>query len=319
MRLADKTCVRNEFFEAEIDPTTGGLRAIRDHKTRINRLGQQLVFNPGSVMRISSMTTTLSGPALGEIITEGALLDEQEQILAKFRQRYRAWLGRPILDVRIEIFPEHAPTGYPWHNYYGARFAWRDERAVLLRGVNGTGYITSHTRPETPDYLELRLGKQATTLFPGGLPFHQRHGSRMLDIILLAEGETTHTYDLGLGLDREHPMQTALGLISPAPLVPAGQGPPHVGAVGWLFHLDATNLALTSLRPASGGADAVMARLLECSAYGGQAEFRCVRNPQRAALLDARGTALMEASVIGDAVQFEVASGDLAHLRIEFS
>ena len=41
--------------------------------------------------------------------------------------------------MRIEIFPEHQPRGYPWHAYYGARFAWRDERCTLLRGVNGMG------------------------------------------------------------------------------------------------------------------------------------------------------------------------------------
>src|SRR5262249_31366136 len=32
MRLADERCVRNEFFEAEVDPATGGLRGIRDHR-----------------------------------------------------------------------------------------------------------------------------------------------------------------------------------------------------------------------------------------------------------------------------------------------
>ena len=32
-------------------PATGGLRAFRDARTRINRLGMQLVFNPGSKMR----------------------------------------------------------------------------------------------------------------------------------------------------------------------------------------------------------------------------------------------------------------------------
>ena len=172
MRLADERSVRNEFFEAEIDPTTGGLRAIRDQRTRINRLGQQLVFNPGSTMRASEVKVTSAGPALGEIVSEGVLLGEQQQVLATFRQRFRAWLGRPLLELRIEIYPEQPPTGYPWHAYYGARFAWRDERAMLLRGVNGTGYITSHTRPETPDYLELRAGRQSTSIFPGGLPFH---------------------------------------------------------------------------------------------------------------------------------------------------
>ncbi len=94
-----------------------------------------------------------------------------------------------MLELRIEIYPQQPPQGYPWHAYYGARFAWRDERAALLRGVNGTGFLTSHTRPETPDYLELRSGRQSTVLFPGGLPFHQRHGGRMLDVILVPEGE----------------------------------------------------------------------------------------------------------------------------------
>lgn len=319
LRLADERCVRNEFFEAEVDPQTGGLRAIRDQRTRINRLGQQLVFNPGSTMRVKEVRMTSAGPALGEIVSEGALLDGQDEVLATFRQRFRAWLGRPVLDLRIEIFPVRPPEGYPWHAYYGARFAWRDERATLLRGVNGGASVTSHTRPETPDFLELRLGRYGTTLFPGGLPFHQRHGGRMLDVVLVPEGETTQVFDLAIGLDREHPMQTALGMVSPAPVVPTDRGPPHVGAEGWLFHLDATNLLLTSLRPAPDGGDGITARLWEVDGHDGPAELRCVRDPVRAMVLDARGTAQLDAATQGDAVQFEAVRNDFLQLRVDFS
>jgi hypothetical protein len=318
MKLADEGAVRNEFFEAEIDPQTGGLRGIRDHRTRTNRLGQALVYNPGSTMRCRGVRVTSAGPALGEVVTEGVLLDEQERELATFHQRFRAWLGRPILDLRIEIVPHHQPEGYPWHAYYGARFAWGDERSALLRGVNGTAYVTSQTRPESPDYLELRLGRQSTLIFPGGLPFHQRHGARMADVILLPEGETARTFDLAVGLDREYPTQTALGLVTPVPLVRAEKGPPHVGATGWLFHLDMPNIALLGMRPAADGADAVVARLLEVGGRGAHAELRCARDPQRAVVLDARGEAQMEVSVSGDAVLFELAQGDLAQLRVEF-
>jgi hypothetical protein len=269
-------------------------------------------------MKAKSVQAVSTGPALGEVVSEGVLLDEHEQVLATFRQRFRAWLGRPLLEMQVEIYPERAPEGYPWHSYYGARFAWRDERATLLRGVNGTGYVTSHTRPETPDFLELRLGRQSTVVFPGGLPFHQRHGGRMLDVILVPPGETAQAFDLAVGLDREQPMQTALGLVTPVPLVPTAKGPPHIGATGWLFHLDAPNLMLSSLRPAADGADAVVARLLECGAHGGSAEFRCVRDPRRAVLLDARGNSLLEAQTQGDAALVEVAPGDLVHLRVEF-
>jgi len=270
-------------------------------------------------MRTKEIKVTSTGPALGEVLSEGAILGDRQEVLATYRQRFRAWLGRPVLDLRIEIYPEQSPEGYAWHAYYGARFAWRDERALLLRGVNGSGAITSHTRPQTPDYLEIRKNRQNTVIFPGGLPFHQRHGSRMLDIILRPPGEMAQAFDLAVGLDRENPMLTALGLVTPVPCMPASKGPPHIGASGWLFHLDSPNLLLTSIRPAPGGADAVTARLLECGFQSCQAELRCVRDPRRAVLLDARGETLREADVQGDSAIFEVSLHDLVQLRVEFS
>jgi hypothetical protein len=294
------------------------LRGLRDHQTRVNRIGQQLVFNPGSQMRAREIRLLSSGPARGEVLSEGDILDEHENVLASFRQRFCAWLGRPILDLSIEIELKHPPAGYPWHAYYGARFAWRDERATLVRGVNGIGYSTNHTRPETPDYLELRLGRQTMTLFPGGLPFHQRHGGRMLDVILAAERETTQSFHLALGLDREYPMQTAVGFITPVTVVPAENGPPHIGTAGWLFHLDAPNLVLTRMWPDPDGQDAILFRLLETHNYLVQAELRCPRNPMRGALVDGRGTVRSQANVSSDGILFESAASDFIELRVDF-
>ncbi len=319
MRLADERCVRNEFFEAEVDPTTGGLRGIRDQRTRINRLGQQLIFNPGSTSRVTQIRTTSTGPALGEIITEGELLDEQQEVLARFRQRFRAWLSRPVLDLRIEIFPVHNPVGYPWHSYYGARFAWRDERTILVRGVNGLPQITTQTRPETPDFLDLRLGPTSTTILPGGLPFHQRHGSRMLDLIMVTPGETATTFDLALMLDRDYPAQTALGLVTPVPVIPTRKGPPHVGASGWLFHLDVPNLLMSSFRPAPEGGDGVVARFMECADHSGSAELRCVRNPLRVQSLDGLGQALAELRMEEDTAHLDYLASELFQVQIDFS
>ncbi len=319
MRLADDRFVRNEYFEAEIDPATGGLRAIRDPRSRANRLGQQIVFNPGSTAHVQQIRTTSTGPALGEIVSEGVLIDAKDQVLAAYRQRFRAWIGRPLLEMRIDFKIVEPPRGYPCHGYYGARFAWRDETAALLRGVGGAGYTTSHPRPETPDYLELRVGAQNTVLFPGGLPFHQRHGKRMLDVILVVEGEETSSFELAIGLDREQPMQTALGAATPVPLVETGKGPPHVGAVGWLFHLDAPNLLLTSLRPVPEAADGVTARLLEVGGFAGPANWRCVRDPKCARLLDGRGEPILDLPIQGDAVQLEIPRNDLLQMRIDFN
>ncbi len=256
---------------------------------------------------------------MGEIVSEGTLLDDQGQVLATFRQRFRAWLARPMLEMHIEINPVKPPEGYPWHAYYAVRFAWRDEGVALLRGAFSSATLTSQTRPETPDFLELRTGKQNTVIFPGGLPFHQRNGGRMLDVLLITEGETATTFDLGIGLDREQPTQTALGIATPPVSVRCPQGPPHVGATGWLFHLDASNLMLSSLRPAADGADGVVATLLETTGQGGQASFRCVRNPARAFVQDLRGNSLIDAITEGDAVLLDVSASDLLRLRVEFS
>ena len=68
--------MRNEFLEVEVDAQTGGMKAIRDHKTRLNRLGQRLVFHPGSRMVASEIKVTHAGPALGEIVSRGELLGE---------------------------------------------------------------------------------------------------------------------------------------------------------------------------------------------------------------------------------------------------
>lgn len=332
LRLADaKTLtLRNEFFEAEVDPQTGGLKAIRDHKTRINRLGQRLVFNPGSRMAARDIQVTHAGPALAEIVSTGDLLGEQDQVLATFRQSLRVWFGRPLLEMRFEIRPAQPPAGYPWHAYFGSRFAYRDERAALLRGVGGTVYYSTHPRPQTGDLLEIRLGHMTTILLPGGLPFHQRQEGRMLDVILIPEGEEETTFELGVALDRDLPYLTAQGILSPLAVVPTEKGPPHIGASGWLFHLDTPNLLLSRLVPgrlettaddvpAGPPADALTARLHECSGQSGQAEFRCVRDPRRARILDARGEFLLEATCSGDTVFLEVTPGDLLHLQIDFS
>lgn len=319
MRLADERAVRNEFFEAEIDPHTGGLRGIRDQRQRIGRVGQQLVFNPGSSMRADSVSVVSAGPALGEVHTSGVLLDDSQELIARFRQRFRAWLGRPVLELTIEIDPVKSPEGYPWYAYYAARFAWRDEGTILLRGSSGLRATTTQNRPDTPDYLELRIGRTNTVLFPGGLPFHQRTGGRMLDVLLLCEHEAARTFELGIGLEREQPMQTAHGFVSPVAVVPTTQGPPHVGATGWLYLLDASNVLLTSLRPAPDHADAVVATLLETGGVGTAVQLRTVRNPVRAAVLDLAGNTLYEPTVHDDAVELDVAANDLLQLRVEFS
>ena len=321
LKLADGLTVRNEFFEADIDSATGGLRSFRDLRTRTTRFGQQLVFNPGSKVRAKSIRVTTSGAALGEITSEGEILNEQDELLASFRQRFRAWLGRPVLELRIELDVKHAPTGYPWHAYYGARFGWRDDRGVLFRGVNGQNTQTGYTRPVSPDYLELRFGAERSFLFTGGLPFIQRHGPRMADVILIPEGEQGRTFELLLSLDREQPMQTAVGWVSPAPVLLTEKGPPPTGPTSWLAHIDMPSLILTSLRPvdASDGMNrAVVGQFVECAGFGGSAELRFARDPTQADIIDGMGNVTQPLTLNAGAVPLDYSAGETLRVKVEW-
>ncbi|MBX3401518.1 MAG: hypothetical protein KF873_22520 [Gemmataceae bacterium] len=317
IKTAELTTVRNEFFEAELDPATGGLRAFRDMKTRINRLGQYLVYNPGSKVVATSVQVTNAGPALGEVTAIGRIENEHGETLAEFRQRIRAWIGRPALELSIEITPKHQPAGYPWHAYFAGRFGWRDDRAATFRGVNGSNSQSTHARPVSPDYLEFRLGKERTFLFTGGLPFVQRHGQRMMDVVLIPEGETTTRFDLLLAFDRENPMQTATGWTLPPTIVETTKGPPHIGATGWLGNIDLPSLLLTSLRPV-GDTKSIEARFIETAGFAGSAELRLARDPASAKLVDLMGEPLQDLTLLEGAIPLEFSAGELLAVRAEF-
>jgi hypothetical protein len=279
-------------------------------------------------MVVRDITVTNAGTALGEIVSTGDLLNDREEVLATFRQRFRAWLGRPALEMRVELDVKHEPTGYPWHSFYAARLGWRDDRAVLFRGVNGQNTQTGVTRPVSPDYLEVRIGSERSFLFTGGLPFLQRHGNRMADVVLVPEGERARSFDLLLSTDRDVPMQTAAGWVSPHPVVETDKGPPHFGTSGWLAHVDLPSLLVTSLQPcepdrptdpeARAMNRAVAMRVIETAGFGGAAEVRFARDPSRASLVDGEGKSLQPLGVAGDAVGIEFSAHETLRVKLEW-
>lgn len=318
-KLAEERLVRNEFLEAEIDPTTGGLRSVRPARKPQGRLGQQIIFGPGSIMRVREIRVVSEGPAVGEIVSEGDLLDAADHILASFVQRFRVWWARPVLELHVTLEPRQPPSGYPWHAFYGVRFAWREPRTPLFRAVDFETYGTTHTRPETLEFLELRNGSDRTAILTGGLPFLQRQGNRMVDLILVPEGESVREFDLAVVLDAEDPILAARAFISPPIAIPVAKGPPHVGSSGWLFHLDAANVLLSSLRPATDQTDAVVARLAEIRGIATEAVFRCPRTPTRAYLVSEWDVPLSDLPIVEDGVQLSFAANEMKRLRIHFS
>ncbi len=268
--LAEGNVLRNEHFEAVINESTGGLQRFKKHGRAPNRLSQQLAFRfprektvkivDGdqvtetktwySEMRGTSLTVTCAGPSLGEIVTCGEIFDPSTNTrLATFKQTFRVWLGRPFLEVDIEITPDKLPEGDPWSNYFGSRFAWNDMTAALSWSLYGIPQPQNLERLESPYFLEIATSEERTTILPLGLPFHRKTGPRMVDSILIVEGESQRRFQFVIGLDQNFPQQAALTHMTPVPVIATQSGPPRSGQTGWFYHVDSRCVQVLSVEP----------------------------------------------------------------------
>lgn len=303
--LIEDQTLRNEFVEAMISPKTGALLSLVETGKRANRLSQQLALRSPSNTPIEtdsyharkeepvysrmigeSLEIVEATPLVGAITTKGRLVDAEGKDLARFTQRYRLTRGSRVVEVTITLDPLVELTNDPWNHNFCARFAWNQEAADLSRGVHGTRQLTRSKRFESPHYIEVGDVATKSTIFPGGLAFHQRYGTRMLDTLLIVKGETQREFRLGMGLDVVYPMHEATHFLSPLCVTPQWTAPPSGATSGWLFHVDARNVLLTSLEPLYEGKSCTGVRLRLLETLGRAAEtavtgFRAFKSAQR--------------------------------------
>jgi hypothetical protein len=316
-KLADENSVRNEFFEAEIDRISGGLKAFRDLKTRANRLSQQLVANLGSTMKADTIRISSTGPLFGEIQSEGTITGTNQEVIAKFKQTIRAWLGRPMLELNIEINPTEPLRGDRWSNYIASRFAWPHDQVTMHRGHEGRVASTNNLRTESCDFIEWKWGPRKTFLFTKGLSYFEKQGDSKIDTLLITEGENQTHFSMGLSMDRDHPFQMAMALDSPIYIQKVSKGAPPTGPTGWFFHIDAPNLVLHQI---SFKADESSAYLLleETEGFATPCDIRCVKTPKRACFLDLQNNDQGDLSIRDDSVTIYPESNGLMLLKIDF-
>jgi alpha-mannosidase len=332
--LVEDNVLRNEFFEAVINPTTGALGAIHEYKSRGNRLSQQLALRlpgpkqkPGdtyrdpdesavySVMAADSIETTIATTALGEVVVRGRLLDQHGKQLAGYLQRYRIWRGSRVLQLEIELDPAEEPKADPWNSYYCVRFAWPDETAEVYRSLHMTRQAATEKRLEAPHYLEIADEKQSTTILTGGLTFHRRHEDRMLDTLLITRGERNRKFRMGIGVDLAHPLHEAIGLFA-EPIVVPNVPQPASGNSGWLMHLNSRNVVATSWQPLDeeGRVVGFRVRLLETAGRPANVALSAFREVKSAAIADFQGRELSPCAIEEGKVKLNLAAYEWAEL-----
>jgi alpha-mannosidase len=357
--MSEERMIRNEFIEVHINEATGGIGRIKEYGRKPNRLSQQLalrfsrervIAGPAgepaertyySQMRCGSISVTSGGPALGEIVSSGTLNDPQDgSVVSEFVQTVRLWRGRPVIELEIELRPVRVPDGDPWSNYFASRFAWNDSGATLTRSVLGGAHSLQFERFESPHFLEIANESQRITILNGGLAFHRKTGPRMIDSLLIADGESERRFRFGLAIDADYPMQAAMDFLAPPTVVESPGGPPVAGNSGWLFHLNAKNVQILQFRPA-GSSDptptldsgelaaemspppvvdgyAFVVRLMETEGRQRPVRLECYRTPAAANRRDLQGRSLGELPIVDDAVLIEINAYEIVDVELRF-
>jgi alpha-mannosidase len=344
--IAEPLLLRNEYFEVHIHEETGGIAQIKEYGRKPNRLSQQLSYRfpyqrniprpdplgdwdektPYAAIRGVQAELTCAGPGMGEIVTTGELYDQVSgNSLATFRQTFQLWRGRPILDVKIELNVQVEPEGNPWDHYYAARFAWGDSTASLTRSLLESAHAFQGERFEGPHYFEIAEGEERVTILNHGLPFHRKTGPRMLDSMLVVEGETRREFEFSIALNQNLPMQLARNVMVPAGQYSSPAGPPRMGDQGWLFHVSTSNVQITrvmDLKPDelnSGVARSGFAvRLIETEGLHRSIKLRCFKSPVSARQRDFQGKTVVELPIEDDAVLVEMSLYEIAEIEIYF-
>jgi len=328
--------IKNELMEVEIDATTGGIRSIAAVGESSPRLAQQLVLTgfevtsgkpAGSQMRAERCEIDYAGPALVQATSSGGLFDAGSgKRLASFVQRYRLWSGRPILEIDITLadldpaWLTRASAADPLAHYLACRWAWPDPNSMLRRLVFSAPELTEAERPETPEAIDISTRTQRTAMLFGGLCYHRKNGSRMLDSLLVAGGETSRLFQVGVVLDLEHPFHAAADSITPAPVVATDHGPPPMGTSGWLARLDHKGVAISHVgfTPHTGDDRGwgLIFHLLETTGHSCRCRLRLFRNPTWARQIDFQGETIIDLTVQDDAVAVDLTPHELARVVV---
>ena len=357
--LAAENILRNEFFEVIINPETGGIARLKGYGRVPNRLSHQLAFrfpedrtwtvgtgrdaeevrSYYSEMRCRSSVVKSTGPLVGEIETTGDLIDQPTgNRLAGFTQTMRVWRGIPVVELEITLDVDRMPSGDPWSNYIGARFAYDDETAALTRSVQQGAQGIKNERFDGPHYLEIATPEHRTTLLFNGQMFHRKTGHRMVDTLLVVEGETARRFRMRIAFDADYPMQPAMDLLTPPIVLPTTNGPPAAGTAGWFFHVSAKNVQILGLNPlmpepVDDGIDAgpeepgestnrpgdgFTVRLLETEGRNRQVKLNCFRTPVSARQRDFQGRTISDVEIENDAVVIEMTGYEIADVELRF-
>jgi len=302
-RRADRAelVLDNGQLRLQAHPRTGGLLSLRRPADRGNRLSQQLAPRTtrpapavGAVWESAEDRAEHGGmqaeavarvkTAAGDdcIESRGRLLAADGRGVGGFVQRMTLVPGLPLAVLDLEVRLDRPLSGPLLEEHVACRFAWHENEDVeIFRSLHTQAVVTERTRFTAPHFIAIRgrgRGGDAedVAILTGGLPWHIRSSSHVLDTILLGAGATTATRRLAVGIGLERPWDEALRLLAAAP--PAAVATPAT-----------VRLAPVAIGPDEAGGVRAVVDLIEAAGRAGQVRVEWAREPRVARGCDFAG------------------------------
>jgi alpha-mannosidase len=266
--LAEPLTLRNRHFEVTLSDRTGGIASVTWHQQRGNRLSQQSCFRyerdvtlpddgSGEVRKVSYAIANLVGQRVVEAGLIFAAVETTSELvspvdgarLATVTQTTSIDRVQPRIQIhlRFENIKSNV-KGNPWLSYYGCRFAWDNESAAITRAVMGQVGGFRAERFESPDYLEVSDTDHRMVIVPHGRPYHRRSGPRMLDSLLIVEGESAREFQFTVEFDQPFPLRTAADAMTPISMLQTTDSAAAGAASSWILGLSAKNVEIVNTR-----------------------------------------------------------------------
>ena len=333
--LAENGMLRNQYFEAILSSASGGIADVRFHGQRANRVSQLVAFRYESAKTIpetqatdqitsqyarticEKMTVISNGPWYGAIESHCVIRDvSDERILFRFRQITR--VERTVPRIEICIIPESVAeppvTGNPWMAYLACRFAWDNEAASVSRSLLGQVCGFQGERFESPDYIEIADFDHRLLIIPHGRPYHRRSGPRMLDSILIVEGQPVPEdgFRFTLEFDQQFPHRSVTDVLQP---VLSNSVESVTSSTGWVLACSAKNIQVARIR-ADGRSVVVV--LQESEGRSSRCRLQTARQPESACVRKATGALVEQLDILDCEVVMTFSPFELKEVQLSF-
>jgi alpha-mannosidase len=323
--LANGLVLRNEQLELTVSETTGGIQSLRTHRDRSTRVSQRLVLHDARLGEVREMKMiaeqiriTRNDAIVGQITSDGRLLDSSGQTIARFIQTMRVVRGLGVAIVDVQLDPARLPDGDAWCSYFASRIAWSDDALALRRGVQWTAREIARERIESPEWVEINDGIGTVTCFALGLPYHRQAGPTWLDTLLVVAGEKRRRFQFALGIDVQYPTQTALGLVTASRPLTFELPSPLKFPSGWFLHIGAKNVLITHVEPLTAPRTGIRLRLLETMGRETRTTLAAFRPFHDAQTTDFRGQPTGVLSITGGRAEFEIGADRWIQIEAEW-